>query len=120
MQPNQRIDAAIFKYLLDNSSIPLVGSGVGGLLVMVSQWNSSNQMLSMSWMMLVLLTIGLRYMLVRQSRMRFAANGYVPREAMQYAITTSISGIAWGLSALFILDSSPYPDFQSVIQTLRL
>lgn len=107
MQAQQRIDAALYKYLLDNASIPLVGSGIGGLMVTVSQWDSPNQTLAMGWMLLVFLSIALRHWLVRQSQEQLAANGYVPRAAMRYALTTSISGVVWGLCGVFTLDSSP-------------
>ena len=74
---------------------------------MVSQWDSTNRMPIAGWMVLVYLAIGLRYILIRRSRDRLAEHGYIPREAMQYAISTGISGVAWGLCGLFVLNSSP-------------
>ena len=107
MSHKARVEAALFQHLIDNSAIPLIGSGIGGLLVVMAHLDSPYRHLVFAWAVLLSCTIGIRLWLVTRCRIRVQASGYEPQEAIRYAITTSLSGIAWGLSGYFVLKTTP-------------
>lgn len=107
MVPESRVDAALFRHLLDNSVIPLIGSTVGGTLVAVAHLDSPHRPLVLVWLAFVYLTVAVRFWLVHRRRRHLQKDGYDKKAALRYALTTSISGIAWGLGGLLVLDDTP-------------
>jgi diguanylate cyclase (GGDEF)-like protein len=101
------IDDALFRHLVDNSTIPLIGSAAGSLLVALAYMFSPINKLVFGWLVLVYLTIGIRYWLVQRCRVRLGNTDYEHSEAIRYALTTGLSGLAWGLGGLFVLHTSP-------------
>jgi diguanylate cyclase (GGDEF)-like protein len=97
----------LFRHLLENSTIPLIGSAAGSSLVAVAYMYSPQSKLAFGWMILVYLTIALRFWLVRRCRGRLGASNVDPEEATRYALTIGLSGLAWGLGGLFVLNTSP-------------
>ena len=107
MIPESRVDAAIFRHLLDNSNIPLIGSAFGSTLVATAHMDSPHRPLVLIWLAFVYLTVAIRFWLARRRRLHVQEDEYDRKEALRYALTTSISGIAWGLGGLLVLDDSP-------------
>ena len=107
MDRNQRIDEALFRRLVENSAIPLVGSGLGSVLVSIVQWQSNNPRNVIGWFCLVHAVIGLRIWLTHRCRAMLADQGYRRSEATRYAVTTSLSGLAWGACGFFVLAADP-------------
>lgn len=102
-----QVEAALFRHLLDHSVIPLVGSAIGGLLVGLAHMDSPYQQHVLIWLLVLYGTIFIRALLTKRCRSRFKAKGYVHPEAVKYALTTGLSGFAWGIGGLFVLDASP-------------
>lgn len=107
MSHNVQVEAALFRHLLDHSVIPLVGSAIGGLLVGLAHMDSPYQQLALVWLLVLFGTICIRALLTKRCRSRFKATGYVRPEAIKYALTTGLSGFAWGIGGLFVLEASP-------------
>ena len=107
MSHKTSVDNALFRHLVENSNIPLIGSAAGSLLVALAQMSSSDSKLVFGWMLLVQLTVGLRYLLVRRCRARLKNGDFDFNQARRYAWTLGFSGIAWGLGGLFVLNSTP-------------
>lgn len=74
---------------------------------MLAYYESAYQTHIQAWLLILFVTTAIRILLTRQCISRFKAHGYVPREALRYALTTGLSGIVWGLGSLFVLDASP-------------
>lgn len=102
-----RVNAALFNQLIANSAIPLIGSAVGGVLVGLSQIESSHTNGLLIWLSLLFSSISIRFWLTRRCRARLAEHGYDRREAVHYAMTTSLSGVAWGLGGLLLSGATP-------------
>ncbi|HEY7985434.1 MAG TPA: diguanylate cyclase [Methylophilaceae bacterium] len=107
MSHKTSIDDALFRHLVDNSNIPLIGSAAGSLLVAMAHMYTPNSKLVFGWMLLVLLTVGVRYWLVQRCRARLNIADYNESQAMRYALTLGMSGIAWGLGGLFVVNTTP-------------
>ena len=107
MELKRRIDAALFRHLISNSAIPLIGSAVGSLLVAISQIESNDSHMAIGWLCLVYVTIGIRFWLTRRCQARLASTGYDPDAALRYAVTTCLSGFAWGAGGLLIKGDTP-------------
>lgn len=107
MTTNKQVEAELFRHLLDNSATPLIGSVIGALLVTLAYHGSTYQTHIQVWLLILLATTAIRILLTRQCMARFKAQGYVPREALRYALTTGLSGVVWGVGSLFVLDASP-------------
>ncbi len=107
MELEKRIDEALFRHLIDNSAIPLIGSALGCLLVAISQMESSKSHLVFDWLCLVYATLGIRIWLTRRCQAQLASTGYDHRAAIRYAMTISLSGVAWGIGGLLIKDATP-------------
>jgi len=102
-----RVEAALFRHLIDNSAIPLIGSAIGSLLVAIAHMDSPYRHLVLIWMVGLYGTIALRYWLIKRCRIRVEARGYNRSEAIRFARTTSLSGLAWGIGGFFVLNASP-------------
>lgn len=107
MSQNVHVEAALFRHLLNHSVIPLVGSAIGGLLVGLAHMDSPYQLQVLVWLIVLYGTIVIRALLTKRCRSRFKEMGYSRPEAIRYALTTGLSGIAWGMGGLFVLDASP-------------
>lgn len=107
MSQTPRIEAALFRHLLDNAAIPLIGSGIGSLLVAWAQYGMLPGKLALAWLAAVYLTIGLRLLIIRHYRARQSKGEASPGEAMRFALTVGLSGVVWGLAGLFLIDTSP-------------
>lgn len=113
------IDDALFRHLVDNSTIPLIGSAAGSVLVAMTYMHSPINKLVFGWLALVYLTIGVRYWLVQRCRIRLGNRDYDPGEAMRYALTTGLSGLAWGLGGLFVLQHTSPVSMVVVITAIQ-
>ena len=107
MEFEKRIDEALFRRLVADSAIPLIGSAVGSLLVALSQMESKQSPLVIAWLCLVYATLVIRFWLTRHCQVRLAAQGYDRGAANYYALTTALSGIAWGAGGLLIEGAAP-------------
>ena len=107
MELEQRIDAALYHQLIDNSAFPLIGSAVSGFLVAFSMVGSNQSFIVLSWLCSLLLTIAFRFWFVRRSQAQIASTGFTPQSASRYAMTVCLSGVAWGVGGLLIKDASP-------------
>jgi diguanylate cyclase (GGDEF)-like protein len=102
-----RVEAALFRHLLDTALIPLIGSSVGSLLVFFALMNTSLAREAFYWLLIVNGIGVIRYFLTRRARAAVEAHGYEPAAARKYALTTALSGCAWGLGGFFFYKESP-------------
>lgn len=102
-----RIAAALFHHLVNNSTIPLIGSAIGSLLVTISLMDSPFRHLVLIWIATVYATLAIRFLLVRRCRVQLETKGYDHDKAIRYSLTLSLSGLAWGVGGLFVLKASP-------------
>lgn len=107
MEFKRRIDEALYQQLLSNSAIPLLGSALACVLVVIAQVNSKNIVLVMNWAVLIFASIVIRVWLIQRSKNQIAFFGYNSNVAFRYAVSTGISGMAWGLGALLITGATP-------------
>ena len=107
MELKRRVDAALFRHLIGNSAIPMIGSAVGCLLVASSHLQSNRNDLIVDWIYLVYATLAIRIWLSRRCRARLSSTGYDHSAANRYAMTTSLSGVAWGVGGLLIIGAPP-------------
>ncbi|MFA6015840.1 MAG: GGDEF domain-containing protein [Gallionellaceae bacterium] len=107
MEQVDRINEALFRQLISNSSIPLIGSAIGSLLVAISQTESSDSEKIISWLCLVYATLAVRIWLTRRCKNQLASTGYEADAARRHALTIGLSGLAWGAGGLLIIDSTP-------------
>lgn len=107
MDRNYRIEEALFRGLVENAAIPLVGSAIGCVLVSVVQWQSNSHRIVIGWVCLVLAVIGARIWLTLRCRATLAAGDYQRSQAVRYAGTTSLSGLVWGACGLFVAGADP-------------
>ncbi len=96
MSHKTSIDNALFRHLVDNSNIPLIGSGVGCLLVALAQMSAPDNKLVFGWTLLVLLTVGIRYWLVQRCRARLSRADFDGNQALRYALTLGLCGSCLG------------------------
>ena len=99
MKAIKRVDEALFRQLMSYSVTPLLGSALGSFLVAISQINSNETYKIIYWLSFVYLSLAIRIWLTYRVKIQLATTGYNPIVARQYALTTSLSGIAWGSSA---------------------
>ncbi|WP_347989970.1 diguanylate cyclase [Methylomonas sp. AM2-LC] len=102
-----RVDAALFDHLIAYSSIPLIGSALGSLLITVSQLASNESRIVLGWLGLVYLTLGIRIWLTQRCKRQLVSMGYDPAIAFRYAMTTGLSGIAWGMGGCLLSEANP-------------
>jgi two-component system sensor histidine kinase/response regulator len=107
LELKERIDAALFRHLIGNSTISLIGSAVGSLLVAFSLWETSKSNSVIGWLFLVYLTIGIRIGLTRHFRAQLSLTGYTQKLATIYAMSTGLSGFAWGAGGLLLRGATP-------------
>jgi diguanylate cyclase (GGDEF)-like protein len=107
LQLEQRVDAASFGYLIGNAAIPLIGSAAGSVLVAIALLETGGSQSVIAWLLFIYATTGLRLWLNRRSKLQLHANGYRRGEAMGYALSISLSGLAWGMVVLLLHDASP-------------
>ncbi len=99
---DNRIDAALYNHLLGVAAIPLIGSAAGSVLVATASWGSVDEKLLSGWLFLVFAVILVRIRLTQRSIRHIKQNGYKRVEALVYAWTTGLSGIAWGICGLLV------------------
>jgi len=104
---DRRISAALFRHLVENSSIPLIGSAIGSLFVTLALIDSPIRHLVFAWTASIYITIAIRFWLLRRCRMRLETKGYEHDESIGYSLSLCLSGLAWGVGGLFILKASP-------------
>lgn len=107
MELEQRVDEALFRRFISSSAIPLIGSALGSLLVVLSQLDSSKSYLFFDWLFLVYTTLVIRVWLTYRCKTQMAATGYNAQAAAKYAMTIALSGLAWGAGGLMVADSNP-------------
>jgi diguanylate cyclase (GGDEF)-like protein len=107
MEFQKRIDEALYQQLIANSAIPLIGSALACVFVVIAQVNSKNIDLVLNWAGLIFASIAIRIWLTQSSKKQLASSGYNSKAAFRYAVSTGISGIAWGLGGLLITDATP-------------
>lgn len=104
---DQRVDELLFRHLLANSTMPLLGSVIGAALVAIAQIRSGDAPIIIAWLGLICATVIARYWITRRCQTRIAATGYSRRESIRYALTTSMSGLAWGVAGLLVPGAEP-------------
>lgn len=107
MSLERRIDEALFHRLLASSSIPLIGSAFGGLLITLSQLDSEKGPLFLAWSALVYVVIIIRWWITRRCKAHLAKRGFDQKLAYRYSLTIALSGFAWGALGFLITDASP-------------
>ncbi|MFA7382396.1 MAG: diguanylate cyclase [Desulfurivibrionaceae bacterium] len=107
MKLEERIGEALLRQLMANAAIPLIGSAVGSLLVATSLLGSIESQIVVGWLLLVYATLGIRIWLTRRCQARLASTGYDAGVANRYAMSTGLSGIAWGIGGLLIIGAPP-------------
>jgi diguanylate cyclase (GGDEF)-like protein len=107
MEFKQRIDEALFRHLVANSAIPLIGSALASLLVAIAQINSNEFNLVIYWVYLVYASLGIRIWLAIRSKKQLALTGYNESAALRYAFSVCLSGLAWGAGGLLLKDATP-------------
>ncbi len=115
-----RVEAAQFHYLLANSTTPLLGSAAGSLLVAAVQFESAPRPLLFGWLTLVYGMLVIRILLTYYCKQRLKRHGYHRPHAYRYAFTTALSGIAWGLGGLLIVDSTPIGQVVTITAILAM
>ena len=108
-----RIDAALFRQLIDVSLIPIIGSLAAGSLVALAQWypgvpwrRGSDQLVTF-WICTLFAVTGFRLWLIRRCRARIMSLGYNRPQAVFYSISTGLSGLVWGAGGLFVHNAAP-------------
>ncbi|RQH09835.1 GGDEF domain-containing protein [Paraburkholderia dinghuensis] len=102
----KRIGWAMFRHMLGNAAIPLLGSGAGSLLVAGAFFWRDRQTIAIPWLVVVYATIVIRIYLTRWFRGFVAVHGFSERAGNWYALSVGLSGIAWGFGAL-LLNNAP-------------
>lgn len=103
-----RIRAALFRHLIEQSSVSLSGSAIGALLVAAAQYfQFDNRVEATAWLTLILLTFMFRAWLVRVYRERIEAIATDDQALTRLALSTSLSGIAWGVGGVIFLSDDP-------------
>jgi diguanylate cyclase (GGDEF)-like protein len=105
--PKLRVEATLFRELLDVSAIPMIGSGLASVLIVVAEWSLEMRPYLIGWVALIYAIIGVRIGLTRRARRALEAKGYDRQRAMRYALTTAFSGVAWGIGGTFVDVDSP-------------
>ena len=60
MEFQKRVDEALYRQLLANSAIPLIGSTLACVLVVIAQVNSKNMDLVLNWAGIIFASIAIR------------------------------------------------------------
>ena len=107
MKLKKRVDAALFDHLIANSSIPLIGSALGSLLITISHLASTESRMVLGWLGLVYTTLVIRIWLTQRCKRQLASIGYDPTIAFRYAMSTGLSGIAWGMAGGLLNEATP-------------
>ncbi|MDD2850325.1 MAG: diguanylate cyclase [Desulfuromonadaceae bacterium] len=107
MKLEKRVGEALLRQLIANSAIPLIGSAVASLLVAISLIGSIESYIIVGWLLLVYATLGIRIWLTRRCQARLASTGYDAGDAIRYAMTAGLSGIAWGIGGVLIKGATP-------------
>lgn len=105
-QPS-RIEAALFRHLLDNAALPIYGSAIGSLIVAWAHHHGPAGGLALAWLGVVYLSTGLRILIIRHYRKWQQDFPLRQRDTLYFALSTAFSGCAWGLAGGFLLDTSP-------------
>ncbi|WP_147432297.1 GGDEF domain-containing protein [Pararobbsia silviterrae] len=109
----------MFQHLLDNATIPLVGSGIGSVLVAGAMFLHTRSPVALVWLLCVYLTIGVRIALIRRCRRRVAAFGYLRSYAFRFALTVGLSGCAWGACAYLLAHASDGPTAVLIVTAIQ-
>jgi len=102
-----RIEAALFRHLLDNAAIPVIGSAVGSLLVAWAHYGQQAGKLALAWLGVVYLSTALRILIIRHFRQREKQGRLKQHDPLRFALSTAISGLAWGLAGGLLIDTTP-------------
>jgi diguanylate cyclase (GGDEF)-like protein len=97
----------MFRHLVGSSAIPLAGSAMGGVLMAAGQWRDDSRLMVGNWVALLFVVIAARIWLTAQVRERLERRGFDPLDALRHALTTGLSGIAWGVGGLFVTTAEP-------------
>ncbi len=100
-----RVDETLFRQLISTSHIPLIGSALGSILVTIALATTSTNSLLFYWLELVYITIAIRTWLTFRAKQKLKTIGYEPKSAIQYSLTSALSGIAWGAASLLMIDA---------------
>jgi len=107
LQLEQRVDAASFSYLISNAAIPLIGSAAGSLLVSIALLKTGGSPAVLTWLFFVYASTGFRFWLNRRSATKLSTEGYSRREALNYSISISLSGLVWGFIVTLLDGATP-------------
>jgi len=104
---NRRVEAALFRELLDVSPIPLFASGLASVLIGIAEWSPERGSFLVGWVGLVYAIIVLRIWVTARSRKALDTRGYGRRRALRYALSTGLSGVAWGIGGVLVDFNDP-------------
>lgn len=99
-----RINEMLFRHMMSNVAIPLIGMSLGAILIGFTLYARDDRPLDLIWMFIVHVAIAARIGLIRYYRPRLAVR-YDDRKARCLALSAGLSGIAWGMSCLFLIDA---------------
>lgn len=108
MSYSPRIRAALFRHLIEQSSVSLSGSALGAVLVAAAQYfQFANPKYALLWLMLIGITFFIRLWLIRNYQRRIETLAEDPKALNLLAASTSLSGIAWGIGGVLFLSEDP-------------
>ena len=100
--PNRRVEAALFRELLDVTPIPMIGSALACILIAIAEWSPERRLYLIGWVALLYGIIGVRIFLTRAAKRTLETKGYGRRRAVRFAVTTVFSGLGWGIGGALI------------------
>lgn len=121
MSPHKdRINATLFQHMIMAPPFPLIGSALGSLLTCIVLYCQQRQLAPLHWLLLVYVVVAVRLWLTKRFRRRLVTVGYSRRDALLFAFSTGLSGIAWGLVGLMLKGATPisYIMIITVIQAM--
>ncbi|MCK6389783.1 MAG: hypothetical protein L6Q40_01990 [Azonexus sp.] len=103
-----RIRAALFRHLIEQSSVSLSGSAIGAVLVAAAQIiQFDNPAPALIWLAMIGTTFLIRRQLIRHYRQHLDEAAQAPKTLNSLAISTALSGIAWGVGGVIFLSEDP-------------
>jgi diguanylate cyclase (GGDEF)-like protein len=102
-----RINEMLFRHMMTNAVIPLVGTSLGSILIGFTLYVRDHRPFDLLWVLLVHIVLVIRVGLIRHYQPRLVAR-YNEVDARRLALSVGLSGIAWGMSCLFLIDADMF------------
>ncbi|MBL8470889.1 MAG: diguanylate cyclase [Rhodocyclaceae bacterium] len=107
MTDDTRIQAALFRKLVDDAALPLAGSVLASALVAAAVLAEGRPKPALAWFCVVVVTAIVRGAIVVSYRRALQAANPAPQRITRYALSVGLSGLAWGSGGLLVLHASP-------------